>query len=401
MANLTERRNKEGKLISYKIRVHRGIGSDGRQIKPFQTSFKVEPGWTEKTARKKAEAFAATFEKQCREGLTSDSRQTVAEYAAHVLDLKESRGSLKTTTLTLYRSLLDRLILPRIGHIQVREISPQILNNLYSELSADGMNKNGGKLSGKTVLECHRLVRAILAQAVREGVAVTNAADRVEPPRQEKHDPTFYEPEDLARILTAAEKEPEQWGCLIRFLVASGCRRGEALGLEWGDVDFEHSRVYIHKQILYTKEKGVYVDTPKTEGSTRFITLPESTMKDLKHHKVAQAEQRFKAGLGYQNGDNGGFVFAQGDGKPLHPCSVTSYMSKFSRKHDLPHINPHGFRHTSASLLIYAGMDAVTVAHRLGHSETSTTTDIYSHAFADADSRSAEIIGDALDLRKA
>ena len=401
MANITERRNKDGVLISFKIRVHRGMGSDGKQLKPYQTSFKVEPGWSEKTARKKAEAFAATYEKQCKEGLTVDSRVTFGEYAAHVLDLKESRGTLKTTTLTLYRSLLDRLILPTIGHIQVRELSPQALNDLYSSLFTEGLNRNGGKLSGKTVLECHRLIHAILEQAVREGAAVTNVADRVEPPRQDKRDPSFYEREVLARILTAAEEEPEQWGCLIRFLVASGCRRGEALGLCWADVDFEHSRVFIRQQVLYTREKGVYLDTPKTKGSTRFITLPESEMKDLKHHKAAQLEQRLKAGLSYQSDENGGFVFAQGDGKPLHPCSVTSYMTKFSKRHDLPHLNPHGFRHTSASLLIYAGMDAVTVAHRLGHSETSTTTDIYSHAFADADSRSAEIIGDALDLRKA
>jgi len=90
MANIQERRNKDGKLISYSIRVHRGRGPDGKQLKPWTATFEVSPTWTEKSARKKAEAFAATFEKECREGVTSDSRQTFQSYCDYVLELKES-----------------------------------------------------------------------------------------------------------------------------------------------------------------------------------------------------------------------------------------------------------------------------------------------------------------------
>lgn len=321
-----------------------------------------------------------------------------AEYAAHVLELKESRGTLKTTTLVLYRSLLDRLILPRIGHIKVRDLTAQNLNDLYTALSVDGLNRNGGKLSGKTLLEVHRLIHAVLQQAVREGVAVFNGADRAEPPKREKHDPTYFQPEEIKAILEASDLEPEQWRLLIRFLMASGCRRGEALGLTWERVDYENKRVYIDRQILYTKEKGVYTDTPKTSSSIRYISIPADLLNDFRHHKAVQAGERLQAGIAYHNE---GYVFAQPDGSPLHPCSVTSYMTKFSKRHGLPHINPHGFRHTMASLLIFNGIDPVTVSHRLGHSETSTTTDIYAHMIADADSRSADLIGDAMAVKKA
>ena len=92
MANIQERRNKDGKLISYSIRVHRGRGSDGKQLKPWTATFEVSPTWTEKSARKKAEAFAATFEKECREGVTTDSRQKFGPYCDYVLDLKEKTG---------------------------------------------------------------------------------------------------------------------------------------------------------------------------------------------------------------------------------------------------------------------------------------------------------------------
>lgn len=84
-------------LISFCVRVHRGRGSDGRQLKPRTTTFEVSPAWTEKSARKKAEAYAATFEKECREGVTSDSRLKFAEYADYVIAMKEQRGAKHST----------------------------------------------------------------------------------------------------------------------------------------------------------------------------------------------------------------------------------------------------------------------------------------------------------------
>ena len=185
---------------------------------------------------------------------------------------------------------------------------------------------------------------------------------------------------------------------LVLLLLVSGCRRGEALGLKWEDVSFEFNRIHICRNVLYTKEKGVYVDTPKTENSTRYVTIPADIMAELRKHKAWQSAERMRLGTYYENE---GYVFTQENGSPLHPCSVTSWMTKFSRRHGLPHLNAHGFRHTMASMLIYNGVDPVTVSHRLGHDQVSTTTNIYSHMIADADSRSADVIADALTLKKA
>lgn len=397
MANIQERRDKSGKLISYSIRVHRGRGADGHQLKPWTATFPVEPTWTEKSARKKAEAFAATFEKECREGTRSDTRQTIEQYTTYCIDLKEQRGA-KVSTVTLYRSLSSRLIFPFIGHIKLKDIKPQHLNDLYTELSKEGKHKNGGRLSGKTILEVHRLLHTVLEQAVMEGLIPYNPAARVEPPKREKSDPVYYQPEEVSAILSALKEEGEQWRMLVLLLLVSGCRRGEALGLKWEDVSFEYNRIHICRNVLYTKEKGVYVDTPKTENSTRYITIPTDIMAELRKHKAWQSAERMRLGTYYENE---GYVFTQENGSPLHPCSVTSWMTKFSKRHGLPHLNAHGFRHTMASMLIYNGVDPVTVSHRLGHDQVSTTTNIYSHMIADADSRSADVIADALTLKKA
>ncbi len=169
MANIQERRNKDGKLISYSVRVHRGRGADGKQLKPYTATFEVSPTWTEKSARKKAEAFAATFEKECREGTVSDSRLKFAEYCDYVIDLKEQRGA-KHSTIVLYRGLTTR-IYPQIGHIKLKELRADHLNTLYSLLAQPGQNKRtGGGLSPKSITEHHRLISTVLDQAEKEGL---------------------------------------------------------------------------------------------------------------------------------------------------------------------------------------------------------------------------------------
>lgn len=132
MANPQERRDKSGKLISYSIRVHRGRGADGRQLKPATMTFKVEPTWTEKSAEKKAEAAASVFEKQIKEGTATDTRLTFREYAEYVISLKE-RTSAKHKTISSYRYLAER-VYPIIGHLKLKDIRVSDLNKLYEQL---------------------------------------------------------------------------------------------------------------------------------------------------------------------------------------------------------------------------------------------------------------------------
>lgn len=166
MANIQERRNKEGKLISYSIRVHRGRGLDGKQLKPWTVTFEVAPTWTEKSARKKAEAFAATFEKECREGVTSDSRLKFEEYCNYVIDLKEQRG-VKHSTIVRYKELAER-IYPAIGHIKLKDLRADHLNSFYTELSKPGAGKGNSRATSKTdiaaILKEKALTRAEISE---------------------------------------------------------------------------------------------------------------------------------------------------------------------------------------------------------------------------------------------
>ena len=396
MASLQARRDKSGKLISYSIRVHRGRGMDGKQLKPWTATFDVSPTWTEKSARKKAEAFAATFEKECKEGVTSDSRQKFAAYCDYVIGMKEQRGT-KHSTIMLYKHLTER-IYPAIGHTKLRELRADHLNDLYSALSKDGLNKrNGGKLSTKTILEHHRLISTVLEQAVKEGLVPFNVASRATLPKAEHKEVNYFQPEQVAAIRDALEREPMKWKTLVHLLLITGARRGEVLGLKWDKVDFEGNRIYICNSILYAPDVGIYESTPKTERSRRYVALPPETMQLLRQYRAWQAGERLRLGEYYQNQD---FLFTQDNGKPMHPDSVTEWLKRFSKRHDLPHINPHAFRHTMASMLYFNGVDSVSISKRLGHAQVSTTANIYAHVMEEADQRNADILSDIF-LKKA
>lgn len=464
MANIQARRDKSGKLISYSVRVHRGIGADGKPLKPYTATFKVSPTWTEKSARKKAEAFAATFEKECREGVTSDSRQKFAQYCDYVIDLKEQRGA-KHSTIVRYRELTTR-IYPAIGHIKLKDLRVDHLNSLYTELSKKGARKGNAHavtkielsvllkennltraeiakrsglssstvssivrgqpvsvqaaasaaaamglklekaftiqednrpLSAKTVQEHHRLISTVLEQAVKEGLVPFNVAQRTTLPKVEKKEVNYFQPEQVAAIRDALETEPIKWKTLVHMFLITGARRGEILGLKWSNVDFKNSRIYVCNNILYTAERGIYEDTPKTERSKRYISLPSETMQLLKKYQLWQFEERLRLGEYFVNQD---FVFSQDTGSPMHPDSVTDWLAKFSKRHGLPHINPHAFRHTMASMLYFNGVDSVSISKRLGHAQVSTTANIYAHVMEAADKKNADILADVF-LKKA
>lgn len=191
--------------------------------------------------------------------------------------------------------------------------------------------------------------------------------------------------------------EPLKWKALVHLFLITGARRGEILGLKWESVDYKNNRIHIENSILYSVDRGIYEDTPKTENSIRWIGLPGETMQLLRQWQRVQTEDRIKLGEDY---NNHGFVFCQDDGEPMHPDTVTSWMKKFSEKHGLPHINPHAFRHTMASILVFARVDDVSLACRLGHSDPGFTKKQYAHLIEEADKTNTDILADVI-LRKA
>lgn len=284
-----------------------------------------------------------------------------------------------------------------MSHLKARTfyvISDALGEKLDKLFSVD---ETGRTLSAKTIREYHRLIHTVLDQAVKEGLVAVNVADRVMLPKVEQKDVNYFQPEQVVSIREALELEPIKWRTLVHLLLITGARRGEILGLKWDKVDFSSNQVYICNNVLYSVDVGIYEDTPKTERSKRYVSLPAETMQLLRQYRAWQNGERLRLGEYYQDQ---GFVFAQDTGGPMHPDSVTTWLSRFSKRHGLPHVNAHAFRHTMASILYFNGVDSVSISKRLGHAQVSTTANIYAHVMEAADKKNADILADVF-LKKA
>lgn len=222
-----------------------------------------------------------------------------------------------------------------------------------------------------------------------------NAASKATPPKLQRKEAETFQPEEIEKIRDCLESEPLKWKTLTHLLMITGARRGEVVGLEWSKIDWEHSQVLIDKALLYSTLSGVYADTTKTH-TARFVKLPEETMQLLRQYRLWWLELRIKNGDRWMEGD---YLFVRDDGAPIHPDTVTDWLNRFAKRHGLPNIHPHKFRHSMESLLYFNGVDSITISKRLGHAKVSTTTDIYSHLIKQADERASEGIADAI-LRK-
>ena len=409
MPNIEARKNKNGKIISYRIKIYKGRDSNGKRLKPYTKTWKVPENWSDNKIQKELNRIATLYEEECKSGLVVDNRQTFSQYAEYVINLKEKNG-IKHQTITLYKKLLERINIA-IGHIKLTDIRPQHLNNFYEQLRNDINLTTGGKLSAKTIREYHALIGTILKQAEKEMLVTYNAASKASPPKNKRKPAQYLEIDEIKTIFNILEKEPFKWKVLIKLLAVTGARRGEILGLKWNKINFKENTIYIDNNLLYTQERGIYEESPKTESSIRYVTLPKETILLLKQYKKIYMEQKISIGNKWIGKDN--FIFTQENGLPMHPDSVTNYCRKLQNKYnikikeenkELPEtkqkreikLSPHIFRHSQASILIFMKVDPVTVSKRLGHSQVSTTSDIYSHIMKKADEGAAETLSQVL-----
>ena len=176
MASTKRYYNKKGELVSIQIRVYRGEDENGKTLKPYQKSVKVPKGSTERQVLKLIQEQSVLFERECREGLASDDGVLFRDFAHEVMELKRVEG-IELSTLDRYQDILDKRLIPYFGHMKVRDISGSLLNRFYREMLQPGQNKKtGGSLSRKTVLEFHRLLSTIFAQAKKLHIISRNPA---------------------------------------------------------------------------------------------------------------------------------------------------------------------------------------------------------------------------------
>ncbi|MSO38136.1 MAG: site-specific integrase, partial [Acidimicrobiia bacterium] len=180
----------------------------------------------------------------------------------------------------------------------------------------------------------------------------------------------------------------DEHATLWLLLATSGCRRGEALGLTWEDVNFDARRITIRRSLSYAGRVAV-LEEPKTARSRRSVAIPAKTVTALKAHRSRQAETRLAVGPDY---DPRGFVFAKPDGTPLTPATATRRFKRLASTLNLPELSIHGLRHSYATIALESGVPAKVTQEQLGHSSIATTLDLYSHAVPGLQEDAAETV---------
>jgi integrase len=300
-------------------------------------------------------------------------RLTVQDYLQRWLaDYVET--NLAPKTLEMYRQIITGHVLPALGQVPLTGLRPQQLQGWYTELLEGGRTDGAGGLSRRTVLRYHQVLHAALRQAVRWQLLVRNPADAVEPPRPPRRELQVPDAAEVRALLAAADGTP--YGPLVRLAILTGMRRGELLGLRWGDVDLDAAVLHVQQSAQRITGQGMIFRQPKTRLSRRAIALSPVAVALLRQHRRRQAETRLLAGSAYEDH---GLVFTSGLGSPVEPGNLLRGWTKIIAVAGTPHVRFHDLRHAHATLLLRQGVHPKIVSERLGHASIAITLDTYSH----------------------
>jgi integrase len=312
------------------------------------------------------------------------SKSTVAEFADR-WERDWATANVGPKTLERYRQLIRLYVKPNIGAVRIQKLRAVHLNELYSTLLRSG-GRNGSALSARSVGHVHRVLHRALGHAATWGVVAQNVASLVAPPPVPDNEIEILTEEQIGTILRHLEGRTLR--PIVSFLLGTGARRGEALALRWGDVDFQKNTVRIERSLEQTKG-SIRIKSPKTKSGRRNVKISPWLAAELRAHRARQDERRLSFGLGRAPDETP--VFAKWNGELRSPSRLSQ---DFAAAMDALKIDCtlHGLRHTHVSQLIAAGLDVLTISRRIGHASPAITLNVYSHMFSNTDTRAAEIM---------
>jgi integrase len=317
-----------------------------------------------------------------------------------------AEGQYKPTTCSLYKNYINAYIIPRIGNLQLQELQTSDLQRFYKLMLEEGRIKKpkaketdtednkstlSPGLAPKTVHRMHQVLNAALKQALDEKKIPYNPCDSAKPPK-----PTTkpIQPLSADQVRTFLKAIKDDWFYPVYFTeLGTGLRRGELLGLKWKDVDLKAATIQIWRSLVVIDGKPELQEDVKTKTSKRNIPLPAEVVKVLNKYKAKQAELLLALGHKVTEED---LVFTRQDGRAIDPNYCRKYFSKLLENAKLPHVRLHDLRHTFATLLLEAGEHPKVVQELLGHSNISTTLDLYSHVVPSMKTRAASTINGIL-----
>lgn len=363
----------DGRYIEYKVTYHDEFGKS--KIKSFSRKTKEEC----LTAYKEWKAE--------QEGKYSDDiseNMTIAQWANCWFD-NYVIGHVKITTINDDRSILDKHIIPDLGHILIKKLTPHRLTVFYNTCVKKS-NGRGGTLDPKTVKNIRAVINRMLVRARKLGIIAKNPNDDAEYPKSTKKETQILCPEDYDKLVKYCIEQGTQWDMLIVFFQCVGSRLGETLGLQWSKINFHKHEIRIDQQmqpVIHNdknykyKYKKQIIDTTKTKTSNRTIPMFPEVEQILRHVRKLQAENKMKLGQKYCRDLD--LVFARQDGYFICDTTFRAFVNKRLAEAGIEHHKIHSFRHSCATTLFEEKADIKKVSKWLGHSCIGITLDTYTH----------------------
>lgn len=309
---------------------------------------------------------------------------------------KDAERRLAPKTFHRYMECLNLRVLPSLGNVKLDRITPIMLEDFYNDLREpqkrvfkykDGRVKETEYLLSEESVKCHhRIISAILQKVYRQGLIKENPCSRVDAPQPKKKSMQIYELDQISALIEVLESANLKLKTSVYLALTGGLRLGEIMGLEYSDISYINNTIHVQRASQYIPKKGIITKDPKNDSSTRIISLPPETMQLIRELEYENKLQKIACANLWKNSNR---LFVNPEGAPMFPDLPSKWFRKFLKANELPKLVFHGLRHTSASYLISQGEDVVTVSKRLGHANTSTTLNIYSHSFKKRDEAAA------------
>ena len=335
----------------------------------------ISLGLSEKGNKRKAEAelarLRAEFEPPKEAGdLSSD--MLFADYLLEWLEI--AKGRLAVATYSSYAAMIKKPVGPyfRQRNLTLRELEARHLQMFYSEMLR--------KVKPNTVIHYHAIIHSALKYAVKTDMLVQNVADKVDRPKKNSFQPVFLSAEEMQKMFEALRGTKLELPVLVAAFY--GFRRGEVLGLKWDAIDFERGTISVIRTVttitLDGKQTEIEQQSAKTKSSLRTLPLIGSFREYFLQVKEAQELNKQICGNCY-NHEYDGFVFVDELGERMRANYLTSAFPKFLEDHGLRRMRFHDLRHSCASLLLANGVPLKHIQEWLGHSDFTTTANIYAH----------------------
>ena len=395
MATIIEKKNKAGELISYKIMVCVGRDEQYKQIWRTATIQRPE-GLTPAKERKEIERQADAWEQEQKADYArthskeDKSKISFADFVHnkwwpdHVMD-----GTHTPSSVSFYRYMSEDLV-SYFGKKRLNSLDAEAVKRYIKYLNTEAVSKNGEPLAPTTIQHHFGTLRNIMQYARRFHYIQFDPCQDLsqkEKPHRGKKKVDFLEPSQAQRFLQCVSDESLYWQCLLNVLITTGLRRGECVGLQWGDIDGEKLTLSISRNVSIDKDspEKYHIGSTKT-GEDRVVPISSRLYGLLMTFKREQ-EAKYQASFMLS-----AFVFCSETNPytPLYPTTVTRHVSKFIKRHNLPNVSPHDLRHTAATLALESGADLKQVQELLGHKDASTTMQFYAGVTDEAKRRTVE-----------